>query len=130
MKEKAIRVLLILLTSFIALTAIGGGVAILTEIDKFPVEWLKGTLFTNYTIPALILAVIVGGSSLWASICLIRKQKKAMKIAMLAGGIMIGYISIEVLILKQEPMGPTSIEMLYFIVGLLIVVLTVFSKRI
>lgn len=130
MKEKAIRVSLILLTSFIALTAIGGGVAILTEIDKFPVEWLRGTPFTNYTIPALILAVIVGGSSLWASICLIRKQKKAMKVAMLAGGIMMGYVSIEVLILKQEPMGPTSIEILYFILGLLIVILTVFSKRI
>lgn len=130
MKDKAIRLLLILLTSFIALTAIGGGVAILTEVDKFPLEWLYETPFTTYTIPALILACIVGGSSLLASVSLVRRQKDGTKMASLAGFIMIGYISIEVLILKQESMGPTAIEILYFALGLLIVVLVAFLKRI
>jgi len=57
-----------IVTAFIALTAIGGGVAILVGLDKFPLEWLHITPFKNYTIPAFILVIGRGGSSLAATI--------------------------------------------------------------
>ncbi len=50
-----------IVTAFIALTAIGGGVAILVGLDKFPLEWLHITPFKNYTIPAFILVIGRGG---------------------------------------------------------------------
>ena len=64
----------------IALSAIGGGIALLLGTYKdgvlieaggrgqFPLEWLQQTPFSNYTIPALILAIGVGGSSLIAAV--------------------------------------------------------------
>jgi hypothetical protein len=57
-----IRITIGLLTGFIALTAIGGGIALLIGIEgeRFPLEWLQGTPFTDYTIPALLLALVVG----------------------------------------------------------------------
>jgi hypothetical protein len=56
------------LEAFIALSAIGGGIAMLLGADKFPVEWLRNTPFSDYTIPALVLAIVVGGSSLVAAV--------------------------------------------------------------
>jgi hypothetical protein len=118
MKSKIIRILMGLVAAFIALTATGGGISMLTDVDKFPIEWLAGTPFTNYTIPALMLAIVVGGSSLWSAITLFTDRKSGAIASMAAGLIMMGYIVVEVLILKQDPPGPTLIEVLYFGLGI------------
>lgn len=116
---------LIVLTGFIALTALGGGIALLTglEDNRFPLEWLRGTPFPDYTIPALILAIVVGGSALVACILIIRHHRRSRLASVLAGMIMMGYIVVEYLLLQQDPPGPTNIEVLYFALGTLIVVL-------
>ena len=120
MKHKKTRIIIGIIAAFIALTAIGGGIAILTGIDPFPPEWLAGTPFPDYTIPALLLSVVVGGSALVATITIFMRGNKGVFAAMLAGAIMMGYIIVEVLILKQVPPGPTGIEILYFVLGLLL----------
>ena len=56
------------LDTFNAISAIGGGIAMLVGADKFPVEWLRNTPFSDYTIPAFVLAIVVGGSSLIAAV--------------------------------------------------------------
>lgn len=70
LKYKGLRTVIGVLTGFIALTAIGGGIALLTgaEANRIPIEWLEGTPFKDYTIPALLLAIAVGGSSLVACV--------------------------------------------------------------
>ena len=72
MKPHLIRLAISALTGFNALSAIGGGTALLlgTYQDgilveaggeaRFPVEWLRDTPFGDYTVPALILMVGVG----------------------------------------------------------------------
>jgi hypothetical protein len=120
MKRKGIRITIGILTAFIALTAIGGGIAMLTGVDRFPLAWLEGTPFSNYTIPALLLAVVVGGSSLIAAVAIFMGRDIGVFASMAAGLIMVGYIGVEVMILNQVPPGPTWIEILYFGLGLLI----------
>lgn len=131
MQIKAYRIAVGFLTGFIALTAIGGGVALLTgaEGDRFPLAWLQGTPFPDYTIPALVLAVVVGGSSLVACVAMIRGRRESVMASMLAGGVMIGYIVVEAIILKQEPPGPTPIEVFYFSIGLAILLLAALARR-
>lgn len=116
---------LILLTGFIALTAIGGGIALLTglESNRFPLEWLRGTPFPDYTIPALILAIAVGGSALVACLMLIMRHRMSLPVSVASGVIMMGYIVVEYLILQQEPPGPARIEVFYFGLGAVIVAL-------
>jgi len=50
---------------FVALTAIGGGIAPTTgaEGGRLPRSWLSGTPFGDYFGPGLILAAIVGGAA-------------------------------------------------------------------
>ena len=117
MHHKPIRIVTAVLTGFIALTAIGGGIAILTGADPFPPAWLAGTPFTDYTIPALLLAIVVGGSALLAALLVLRPGRAGILATLAAGLIMAGYIVGEVLILKQTPPGPTWIEIIYFGLG-------------
>lgn len=120
MHHKPIRIIIAILTGFIALTAIGGGIAMLTGADPFPPAWLAGTPFTDFTIPALLLAIGVGGSALLAAVLVLRPGRAGLLATQAAGLIMAGYIVGEVLLLKQTPPGPTWIELLYFGLGLTI----------
>ena len=122
MSNRLLRIALALLTGFIALTAIGGGIALLVGLEdsRFPLDWLRGTPFPDYTIPALILVVVVGGSALVACVSLIWVLRFRLVASLLAGIIMMGYIVVEYLILQQVPPGPTSIEIFYFALGALI----------
>jgi len=128
MKYKGLRIVIGLLTGFIALTAIGGGIALLigAEANRIPIEWLDGTPFKDYTIPALFLGIAVGGSSLVACLAILAGRNVATPASMLAGLIMMGYIVVEVSILKQVPPGPTATEYLYFGLGLAICLLAAY----
>lgn len=128
MKHKKTRVVTGLLTAFVALTAIGGGIALLSgaEANRFPLEWLQGTPFQDYTIPALLLAIAVGGSALVASIAIFTGRNAGALAAMIAGLILASYIVVEVLTLKQVPPGPTAIEQFYLALALAIIGLAAF----
>jgi DMSO reductase anchor subunit len=127
--RKIVLILLHILVLFVALTAIGGGIAILTKIDEFPLEWIEGTLFKSYTIPAIILTVIVGGSALLSAITLLLKKSIARNLCFISGLILSTYIFIEILILKQVPPGPTPIEFFYLLTGIIISVLGIFYPK-
>lgn len=129
MQDKIIRIILCGLSAFIALTAIGGGMAILTGADKFPMEWLQGTPFADYTLPALALTVVVGGSALLAALLIFTKRAWGARLAVAAGILLVGYVSVEVLILKQTPPGPTWIEIMYWSLGVVVCGLAAYLWR-
>lgn len=130
-KTKTIRIIVGFLAGFVALTAIGGGIALLVgaEGDRFPLAWLEGTPFSSYTIPGLILAVIVGGSALIAAVIVFRGHQTGAPALVASGVLLAGFVGIEALILKQVPHGPTPLEIFYFGVGTLIFGLGVYLWR-
>jgi hypothetical protein len=129
MKHKLVRIAIGVAEGFIALSAIGGGIALLlgTYQDgvlieaggrgQFPLEWLQNTPFSDYTIPALVLAIGVGGSSLIGAVLVFTGREVGVLASIVAGLIMAGYIAVEVVMLKQ---GISWIESLYFGLGLLV----------
>lgn len=121
-----VRILIVIVTGFMALTAIGGGVAMLTGLDEFPLEWLHNTPFQSYTVPALLL-IVVGITSLVAAVTIFRSDKIGLVATMVAGILMSGYIVVEVLILEQEPPGPTWTEYVYFGLGAAMLVTALYS---
>ena len=54
--------------AFMAVNAVGGGCYGLAGAKGVPVEWLVGSPFADYSVPSLILLIVVGGSSLAAAI--------------------------------------------------------------
>jgi hypothetical protein len=124
MRSGGVRVALFAVDAFAALSAVGGGVALATgaEGNRFPLDWLKGTPFSSYVAPGLILAVVVGGSATVAAAATLRRPDAGALASLLAGVVMMGWIVGEFLILNQ-PSRPTWIEVVYFSVGVLMAVL-------
>lgn len=119
--HRLLRICTVVLTGFVAISAIAGGFAMLVGLDVFPPAWLAGTPFTAYTIPALLLALAVGGSALVAAVTVATGSRIAGLAAITAGLMLTGYVTIEVLILKQTPPGPTWIEIFFLGLGLAII---------
>lgn len=115
--DGAVRAGLAIISAFVALTAIGGGLALLTglESERYPVEDLAGTPFTTYVIPALLLAGVVGGSAALAFATCLRARWFRASIVAIAGAILMGWILGEVAVLR--PPRWSWIEILYFALG-------------
>jgi hypothetical protein len=82
MLDRTLRVLLVVLNLFLAITAIVGGVWV---IPALPREWLMRTPFTSFLIPALALALVVGGGALVAAIGLVFGRWWAPLVSMVTG---------------------------------------------
>lgn len=125
MPRNPVRVALVILDGFAALTAVGGGVALATglEAERFPVDRLRGTPFASYTVPGLILTVVVGGSAAVAAVVTLRSPRAGGLASVLAGGVMMGWIVGEVLILRRPLSTETLWEVFYLAIGLLMALL-------
>jgi hypothetical protein len=117
MKQKFVRIALFALEVLAALGAVAGGLALLAGVIRFPLEMLQGTPFGDYTIPGLILAIVVGGSSLVAAATVFLHHEVAVLISASAGLILAGWIVGEVMLL-----GPFAItwQLPFFVLGLMI----------
>jgi len=109
-----------------AASAIGGGLAILSGLDKFPQSWLSHTPFSDYTIPALVLLFIVGGSSLVATLAIFLKKSPSQLESVIAGSVMICWIALEVDMINAPK--PSFTEVLYFVLGAIVLGLSEYSR--
>jgi hypothetical protein len=138
MKHRVLRIAIGMLTGFMALSAIWGGIAMLLGVyrngvlieagtgARFPVAWLQGTPFSDYTVPALVLALVVGGSALMALLTIFTGRRAGVIASLAAGLLLVGFIAVEITTLEQVPAGPTPAEALYFGIGLSLVALAAF----
>ena len=119
------RVALFVVDLFVALTAIGGGIALFAGLesnDRIPSAWLDGTPFDSYVIPGLILAVVVGGSAAIATFATYDSRSAGGVVSLLAGVLLMGYIVVEVVTLNQ-PSRWTGTEVVFFVTGLVMCLL-------
>lgn len=110
-----------------ALSAIAGGAAVTAGWIPFPAEWLDGSPFTDYTVPGLVLCLVVGGSAAVAAIATLRGARVAPAASAIAGAVMMGWIVGEVVILG--PKAYTWLQPASFAVGLAMAILAMLSRR-
>jgi len=121
--ETGVRRTLLVMLAFNALSQIGGAIGLLAGAHP-PMSLLNSTPFADYTIPALILGVITGGSSLAALLLVWRAGRLTGDVAgLISGGITAGWIVGEVLLWRESLLGFLSVplQVLYFGTGLLAV---------
>jgi len=124
MLGKIIKVFLIVMLGFLALTTIAGGIALITDSMGMPVELLEGSPFSSYTIPGLSLAVIVGGSASFAAVLLFRKNKFSYLFSAAAGIVIMFFEFVEVQAVGTIDGLGQFLQIFYFSLGMLIVVLS------
>jgi len=127
--DRRARYVLAVVDGFAALTAIGSGIALATGLEggRFPLEWLSGTSFESYVVPGLILIGVVGGSAAIAMAPALRSPTADGKASLIAGAIMMGWITGKVLILP--PAARSWIETLFADNGILILALGGLTTR-
>jgi len=119
--RKTLYTSLIILNIFLALTSIPGGFCLLTDIAAPPIEELKGSIFTDYTIPGIALMIIVGGSALFTAFMLIRKNKYAILCSAFVGLIIMTFEFVEVLAIGSPSGAGLVMQIIYFVLGIAMV---------
>jgi hypothetical protein len=122
MKHKIIRIMLAVIEAIIGLGAVGGGIAILTGAFNqwLPPAWLQGTPFSDYTIPGLILLIVIGGGMLVAAITVFIQREWAVLFSAAMGLAMIGFEVFEVVIIDRyaDAISPSTIAQQALMSGL------------
>ena len=112
------------LNLFLGLTAVGGGISILAGWIKVPLSSLAGSPFTDYSVPAILLATVIGGTALlaaWAA--WIRMVRLAVPLSATAGGAIIIFEIVEWSII-----GFAWLQALYIGIGVAIVAIAVWIQ--
>jgi hypothetical protein len=133
MSERVARIAVIVVDLFAALSAIAGAVGLVAGFMNIPLSALSGTPFADYTVPALLLGIVVGGSALAAALIalfgprrtLLQQWRLEPLASAVAGCIMVGWIAVEVLMI-----GLTAwVQVAYFVVGLVMIGLAVLLQE-
>jgi hypothetical protein len=132
MKHKGIRIALAVIEACIGLGAIGGGIALLIGAmgQWLPVAFLQGTPFRDYSIPGLLLTVVVGGGMLLAAATQFIQREWAVLLSAAMGLILIGWEIVEVAIIDRyaQAVVPSTVvqQVLFSVLGLVIIGLSAY----
>jgi hypothetical protein len=105
---------------FNSLSAIGGGIALMTGLIPEQAEWVAHTDFPSLYFPGVILMAVVGGSSAIAVLGMATHSQGWQMSALVAGVIMVFWIVGEVASLR----GFHVLQVIYFATGALVVCCT------
>ena len=94
--QKIIRDILGVLLLLVAINAFGGGYYGMAGTEGVPLEWLKGSPFSSYFIPSLVLFVCIGGWALFAAIAVFRKTKFARTASFISGVMILVWLSVQI----------------------------------
>jgi hypothetical protein len=117
-----LRILLVIFTVLLAVAAIPGGIMLMVNFFAPPVEQLQGSLFKDFTIPGMALAVIVGGSAVLALIFLIKKSRFGPMLAATSGVIIMFFEFVEVLVIGSPAGAAQIMQIAFFGLGTLLMI--------
>ncbi len=110
----------------LAVTALFGA---LTVVPVLPRDWIAGSIFSDYTIPALGLGVLVGGSAAVATVAVLFRPKVGAAAAMVSAVMIIGFEVVEIVAVGFSPLTqggayPQSwLQVVYIALGLVLAAL-------
>lgn len=116
-------IVLIILTVFLSITSLAGGIALAAGLNAPPAEQLTGSIFKDFTIPGIVLTLFVGGSALFAAILLIRKNVFASLFSVLTGIIIMSFEFVEILVIGSPEGIARNLQIFYFGIGFIISIL-------
>jgi hypothetical protein len=132
--ERNVRIAVVVVDLFAAVSALAGAIGLVVGFMNIPLTVLRTTPFADFTVPALLLGIVVGGSALAAaviavfgprSITLLGPWRFDALATAVAGCIMVGWMTIEIAMIGLGSwLQPT-----YFVVGLVMIGLAGLLQR-
>jgi hypothetical protein len=94
MHHLASRGLLAVLSGFIAVTAIGGAILVVPELPR---DWIAGSVFPDYTLPALALGFVGGLAAVTVGLVVIRPELAGL-LGVITGAGMVAFELVEIVV--------------------------------
>jgi hypothetical protein len=132
LKHNVIRIALLVIEALIGVSCLQGGIGILQGTNPWlQVAWLAGTPFSDYTIPGLLLVIVVGGSALLAAATVFIDGEWAVLVSALSGLLMAGYEVVEAILIDSKvgsDLLPSALvtQLVFFVPGLAVFGLAAF----
>lgn len=126
MRERNVRIAVVVVDLFAAVSAFAGALGLVVGYMNIPLSVLRTTPFADFTVPALLLGIVVGGSALLAAgIALFGPRRLSVfepwqfdaLAAAAAGCIMVGWMVIEIAMIGLG----AWVQAAYFVVGLVMI---------
>ncbi|GAA0972807.1 hypothetical protein ENKNEFLB_01756 [Nocardioides aquaticus] len=114
------RTILLGLLLFNGVTAVGGGLALMTGWIPEQASWVRDTDFASSYFPGVILMAVVGGSSLVAAAALVKRTDGWQLASIVAGTVMLFWIVGEIASIR----GFHVLQVVYLVTGALVVAWT------
>jgi hypothetical protein len=115
--NKIIRYALVVLQIFVGITAVLGGIGLVSDPSgtkmNVPLELLKNSPFTNYLIPGLVLLLVIGVGHVIGGIITFLRHRYSGNMAMLFGAFLALYMITEVWFIGLVNVS----QPLYFVLG-------------
>lgn len=116
--NRVLHRLLLVLDLFLAVTAIAGGIGLLTGLIAPGTDLLDGSIFSSYVIPGLALLFLAGGSATLATIQVAARGDYQYEASILAGAVIIVFELVEWAII-----GYSFLQAVYLAIGAVIIAL-------
>jgi hypothetical protein len=116
MARRVIRRIIGTLLGIIALNAFGGGIYGMMGAEGIPVVWLRGSPFTSYFIPSLVLFVVVGGLSLAAVIAVFAHWRHAHRIVTATVAVIFIWLAVQISIIGYVSWMQPAVAITAFII--------------
>ncbi|MFN8108723.1 MAG: hypothetical protein U0Y82_02600 [Thermoleophilia bacterium] len=86
---------------FVGIGAIDGGISLLVDAEGFGVResWLHGSPFSDYTVPGLVLLVVIGGGCTALAALAVLGRRATRPAALAMGVILLCWLGVETLVI-------------------------------
>lgn len=123
------------LTAFVALTAISGAIFVVPTMPRAVLRQGLLALFPDYTIPALALGALCGGSAVVAFVAVLLRPQLGGMASVVAGILMVAFELVEIVVVGFTPVMtpdqfPAWLQVVYLITGVALVILGVRLRQV
>lgn len=124
MRQRLLRIALLVVAGFNAVSAVGGGIGLIATAGLgLPDEWLDPLPFSSWLVPGLLLTLVVGGTQVIAVAMHARRRPLALAVSAFSGVTMVIWTYVEVAVLPEY----SFLHTLYLSTGLAQVVLVLLA---
>jgi hypothetical protein len=122
---RAARIALVLVELIVALGAVYGGVMLLADADELGADpvWLEGSVFSDFTVPGLVLLVVIGGGMLVAATAAALRPSHAGVLAELMAVVLIVWGFVETVTIGWQGTGQLVLVAIFVVLPALLMLL-------
>jgi hypothetical protein len=129
-QHRGLRGTLVALAAFLALTSIQGAIFVVPTMPRSVLHQGVLALFPDFTIPALALGILCGGSALVASVTVLVWPRVGALASIVAGAFMIIFELVEIVVVGFTPTQVPDqwqawLQVVYLLLGLIMLILGV-----